>query len=81
VKTWIVTHFLTLQENKQHCLLPPANTVIGMKTTSYFRQCKVAHMKKGELFSAVFSCHLIFDPLTSFDPFPNSGVSLAATAG
>ena len=34
-------------------------------------------MRKGELFTAVFSPHLIFDQLAFFDPCPNSGTSLA----
>jgi hypothetical protein len=47
----------------------------------YFSHCKVAHMKKGELFSAAFNWHLTFDQLASFDPDPNSRLSLAAIAG
>lgn len=72
------SHTFPNTSGKQTAL--PANTVISTKTTSYSSQSKAAHVKKGELFSVVFSCHLIFDPLASFDPFPNSGVSLAATA-
>lgn len=44
---------------------------------SYSSCCKVAHMRKGELFGAVFSPHLIFDQLAFFDLCPNSGMSLA----